>query len=325
MVDIEKHQITLLPSGVVFEGSSEKTILDSALEVGIALEHSCKTGTCGVCKAKVILSEGNELGESVLLTCQAMPSCDLTLHAEYYPELASIKCITAPAKVNSILYESEDIITLELRLPPKNKFDFLPGQYLDLKYQGIARSYSIASIPNEKNTIELHFKRVLGGKMSEKIFSPIKENQLLQVEGPKGTFFFHNKKTGPIIFIATGTGFAPVKAMISKLVKDQQLDRPIHIYWGNRSSDLFYDKPVLLNWSEQFDFIKPELCLSKAEENWFGRIGYVQNCVIEDEVSLCDAEVYACGSIEMIESAKSLLVSAGLDRDSFYSDAFVAS
>ena len=267
MVDIKKHQITLLPSGVVFESSSEKTILESALEAGIALEHSCKTGTCGICEAKIISSEGNELDERVLLTCQAMPSCNLTLHAEYFPELENIKCLTAPAKVNSILYKSEDIISLELRFPPKVKFDFLPGQYLDLKYQGITRSYSIASIPNEKNTIELHFKRVLDGQMSEKIFSPIKENQLVQVEGPKGTFFFHNKKTGPIIFIATGTGFAPIKAMVSQLIQDQQLDRPIHIYWGNRSSDLFYDKEVLLNWSERFDSIKAEFCLSMAEEN----------------------------------------------------------
>jgi CDP-4-dehydro-6-deoxyglucose reductase len=320
-----KHTVTLHPSGIVFEGDSDKTILDSALEAGIALEHSCKTGTCGVCEAKIISSEDNEFDERGLLTCQTMPSCDLTLHAKYFPELARIKCLTTPAKVNSILYMSEDIIALELRLPLKVKFDFLPGQYIDLKYQGITRSYSIASIPNGKNTIELHFKRVLGGKMSENIFLPIKKDQLLQVEGPKGTFFFHNKKTGPIVFIATGTGFAPVKAMVSQLIQDQQLDRPIYIYWGNRSSDLFYDEQVLLNWSERFDSIKAKLCLSKAEDKWVGRIGYVQNCVIEDELSLCDAEVYACGSLEMIDSAKNLLIGVGLDRDSFYSDAFVAS
>lgn len=320
-----KYTITLHPSGTVFEGDSSKSILDSAVEAGIALEHSCKTGSCGVCEARVISSECNELDGGVLLTCQTMPSCSLTLEAEYFPELANIKCLTAPAKVNSILYKNENVISLVLRPPPRVKFDFLPGQYLDLKYQGITRSYSIASIPNRENTIELHFKRVLGGQMSEKIFSLIKENQLLQVEGPKGTFFFHNKKTGPIIFIATGTGFAPIKAMVSQLIQGQQLDRPIYIYWGNRSSDLFYDEQILLDWSERFDSIKVEFCLSKVEENCVGRIGYVQNCVLEDSVSLSDAEVYACGSIEMIDSAKSSLVNAGLDRDSFYSDAFVAS
>jgi CDP-4-dehydro-6-deoxyglucose reductase len=325
MVDIKKHQITLLPSGVMFESSSDKTILDSALEAGVVLEHSCKTGTCGVCEARVVLGEVDGLNKKVLLTCQEMPSCDLTLHAEYFPELANIKCLTSPAKVSSILYKSESIISLELRLPPKIKFDFLPGQYLELKHQGITRSYSIASIPNRKNTIELHFKRVLGGKMSEKIFSPIKDDQLVQVEGPKGTFFLHNKKTGPVVFIATGTGFAPIKAMVSQLIQSQQLDRPIYIYWGNRSSEFFYDEHVLSDWCGRFDSIKVELCLSKKEENWLGRIGYVQNCLMEDEFCLCDAEVYACGSIEMIESAKSLLIDAGLDRDSFYSDAFVAS
>jgi len=324
MTEKKIYTVTLQPSGVVFEGDSESTILDSAVSAGIVLEHSCKTGVCGVCEAQVFSGDGQtEL--SVVLTCQHKPTSDMNLKAEYFPELDTIKCMTFPAKVSQVLLKAENIMVLKLRYPPKSKFSFLPGQYIDLKYQGVTRSYSLASIPNEENTIELHFKRVERGEMSEKIFAPIAENQLLQLEGPKGTFFLRDKKAGPIIFIATGTGYAPVKSMVSDFIQKQQFDRPIYVYWGNRSSNLFYDKQQLLEWANNIEILNAELCLSRSDIGWTGRIGYVQDCVLEDGISLSDAEVYACGSIEMIESAKSSLIGAGLDKDSFYSDAFVAS
>lgn len=320
----KKHIITLLPSGVVFESLPEKTILDSALDAGIVLEHSCKTGSCGACEAKIVTSENHQVDNSDLLTCQVKASCNMTLEADYFPELADIKCLTVPAKVNRILHHSSDIMVLELRLPPKNIFNFLPGQYIDLKYNGVVRSYSIASIPNAKNTLELHFKKVSDGAMSSKIFSPVPEGQLLQIEGPKGSFFFRDTKTGPIIFLATGTGFAPVKAIVSKLIYDEKLNRPIYIYWGNRHSELFYDDSPL-DLAKKFENIHISLCLSREESGWVGRSGYIQDCLLSDGVSLIDAEVYACGSMDMINKSREALIESGLDKSSFYSDAFVAS
>lgn len=326
MIEIKEYVITLMPSGMTYEAGPDSTLLDSALSSGIILEHSCKTGDCGVCKTSYVSSKSNEPNtSSTLLTCQVKPTENLTLYANYFPELADIKISTLPAKVNSVLSHSEEIIVLTCRLPPKKRFKFLPGQYIDLKYQGTTRSYSIASIPNPNNILELHFKRVVSGEMSEKIFSPITLNQLVQIEGPKGTFFFRNKATGPIIFIATGTGFAPIKAIVSQLIESDQLSRPICIYWGNRSSNLFYDKKIIQEWSERFDTITIVFCLSRQESTWLGRVGYVQSCIIEDAIPLEEAEVYACGSIEMIDSAKKVLCDAGLKSDSFHSDAFVAS
>jgi len=319
-----KYEIKVVPSGIEYFSDEGETLLESAINHNIHLEHSCKNGTCGVCEV-TILEGSNMDGLDVVLSCQHIPTRDMVIRAHYFPELGTIITKTCPAKINSLEFRCQNIAVLQLRMPPTTEFNFLPGQYLDVKYQGVSRSYSIASIPNDKNTLELHLKKVENGAMSTKIFAPIKTNQLVQVEGPKGTFFLRNKMTGPIIFIATGTGFAPVKAMLSQLINEQRFDRPVYIYWGNRTSDLFYDQNLLLAWEDKYDFINVALCLSKTEDKWLGRIGYVQNCVLEDKLALENAEVYACGSIDMISSAKKRLVNAGLNSEHFYSDAFVAS
>ncbi|MGR6772839.1 FAD-binding oxidoreductase [Pectobacterium brasiliense] len=315
------HKITLMPSGTRFECGSEKTILDSAIEQGIVLEHSCKNGSCNTCEARVLNQQGEVL--TTILTCKIKPDCDMILEATYYPELADIKSKTVPCKVDSIEYPNEDIVLIRLRLPPTAKFTFLPGQYLDLKYQGITRSYSVASIP-QNNNVELHLKRVKNGAMSSKIFGQISVNQLMQLEGPKGTFFYRDKEgEGPVVFLATGTGFAPIKSIVTDLL-DKEIQRDIYIYWGNRSSKLFYD-PVTELWENLHANIKCNLILSQPEDGWNGRYGYVQQFVFADIGNLDTASVYACGSQSMIESAKALLIEQGLPADKFYSDAFVVS
>ncbi|RYC47822.1 CDP-6-deoxy-delta-3,4-glucoseen reductase [Pectobacterium zantedeschiae] len=316
------NKIKLMPSGVVFECGSEKTILDAAIDQGIVLEHSCKNGSCNACEAHILSPQGEIL--TTILTCQVKPDCDMTLEAEYYPELANIKSKTAPCKVDSIEYPHEDIVIITLRLPPTANLIFLPGQYLDLKYQGITRSYSIASIPKNNSKIELHLKRVENGAMSSKVFSNLSANQLMQLEGPKGTFFYrNNESSGPIIFLATGTGFAPIKSIVTDLLNNG-VQRDIYIYWGNRKSSLFYDPSVEL-WESQHANVKCNLVLSQPEEGWNGRYGYVQEFVIADIGDLNTASVYACGSQSMIESAKALLIEKGLPTANFYSDAFVVS
>lgn len=320
----KQYEIKLMPSAVQYAVNEGETLLESAINNKIYLEHSCKNGACGICEVTVLDGSGVD-NQNVVLSCQYVPISDMIIKADYFPELEFVLTKTCPAKINSVEFRGQDIAIIELRIPPTTNFNFLPGQYLDIKYQGVSRSYSIASIPNDSNTLELHLKKVINGVMSSKIFEPIRMNQLIQIEGPKGTFFLRNKATGPIIFIATGTGFAPVKAMLNQLIEMQVLNRSVHIYWGNRTSDLFYDQSLLLAWEDKYDFINVNFCLSKPEDEWSGRNGYVQNCVLEDKLSLKDAEVYACGSIDMISSAKELLINAGLNKEYFYSDAFVAS
>ena len=319
--------ITLIPSEASFEASSDLSLLDSALKSKVVLPYSCNNGTCGTCEVEV-LGESNELKSKKVLSCQFKPESDLRVRADYFPELESINVITSPSKVNQYSSPAHDIAVLSLRLPPRVKFDFLPGQYIDLKFQGISRSYSIASLPTNENIIELHLKNIPDGAMSSKIFKPVIPNQLMQIEGPKGTFFLRGRDSGDIVFLATGTGFAPVKSMVSQLIVDG-FSGKIFIYWGNRTKDLFYDDSPN-EWQKKHDNIVYEPCLSQPDKEWDKYEGYIQNRVLEDVLEsalydLTNVDVYACGSNSMILSAKEVLIKAGLKNDNFYSDAFVAS
>ncbi|MCW8354487.1 hypothetical protein N5P32_00590 [Marinomonas pontica] len=136
--------------------------------------------------------------------------------------------------------------------------------------------------------------------------------------------FERNKNTGPLIFLATGTGFAPVKSLVESILSRGNLTRKVYVYWGNRSADLFYAQSQLAEWSDNPN-VMVQLCLSKAAPEWSGRKGYVHHCLLEDGVPLENAEVYAYGSIAMIDSARECLIEACLNPNNFYSDAFVAS
>ncbi|MBF4438157.1 CDP-6-deoxy-delta-3,4-glucoseen reductase, partial [Vibrio anguillarum] len=159
----------------------------------------------------------NENGELVtqghILTCQSKAKSDVVLKANYYPELVDIKQQTISCKVASFEFVTKDIVSIRFRFSPKTIFNYLPGQYVDLSFRGVKRSYSIANAKSKSNELELHIRKVPNGEMSELLFEHLKENQLMRIEGPKGTFFVRDN-IKPLIFIATGTGIAPIKAIV---------------------------------------------------------------------------------------------------------------
>lgn len=206
-----QYKIEVLPAGVHYQ--SEDNLLDDALSQNIPLEHSCKTGDCGACSAEIITGNvenvhGNVVTQGEILTCQSKALSDVVLKANYYPELVDIKQQTIPCKVANVIRVTDDIIILKFRFPPTVKFDYLPGQYVDLSYKGIKRSYSIANAKLDSKELELHIRKVPNGQMSELIFGDVQLNQLMRMEGPKGTFFVRNNNK-PLLLLATGTGIAP--------------------------------------------------------------------------------------------------------------------
>ncbi|MBU2896845.1 FAD-binding oxidoreductase [Vibrio hepatarius] len=316
-----QYDVTLAPSGIHF--SSEDNLLDDALAQNLMLEHSCKNGDCGVCEAKVLSGQilnqdGCVVTTGTVLTCQSKPLSDVTIEAEFFSELAKIKQQTLPCKVASITYPTRDIAVLKLRFPPTAKFEFVAGQYLNLMFKGIKRSYSIANAMHVSKEVELHIRNVPKGKMSEHIFSSIQENQLMRIEGPKGTFFTR-PSSRKLIFLATGTGIAPVKAMVESLVEEGDR-RQVRIYWGMRTPGELYCKDLekIIQPLGNILFIP---VLSQSPE-WVGRKGYVQNAVIEDIPDLDNYDVYACGSVAMIDSARELFFRHNLTKQHFHSDAF---
>ncbi|ELP5730590.1 2Fe-2S iron-sulfur cluster binding domain-containing protein [Vibrio vulnificus] len=317
------YYIKIQPSGISFQ--SEENLLNDALAQSLPLEHSCKTGDCGACSAEVLSGQvENENGQVVdkgtILTCQSKARSDLVLKANYYPELARIKTQTLPCKVSKVESVTDDILALTFRLPPTAKLEYLAGQYLDLMFQGIKRSYSIANACSGKNEIELHIRQVPNGKMSSLLFGRVSENQLMRIEGPKGTFFVR-EGSRPLVFIATGTGIAPVKAMVEQLIAGED-EREIHIYWGMRTYSEIYCQE-LIHYSQQHTNIKFTAVLSK-ENHASSQSGYVQDIVIKDFNSLANVDVYACGSVKMISDAKQLFLLNNLSPEAFYSDAFTA-
>jgi CDP-4-dehydro-6-deoxyglucose reductase len=320
--------IKLSPSQITFNAIKNKTILESALESGVVLEHSCKNGSCGMCESILLTGEVSDQQENTyktgecFLTCQCKPCSDtVTIEAEYYPELAEQTKKIVPCKVSSVNVVANEYITIKFRLPPTVSFTFLPGQYINLHYQGVVRSYSIANA-NIQDGIELHIRRVSNGTMSNLLFNDLAINTLMRLEGPIGTFFVREDER-PIIFLAGGTGFAPVKSMVEKLIQ-QNSKRDIHIYWGANSESGFYsDLPR--EWADKYKNIHYKPVVSGENSQWNGRKGFVHKAVIEDFNNLSTFVVYACGSPTMIEAAKADFIKNELFEKYFFSDAFTVS
>ena len=326
-------KVTLL-NGHQFDCLDNLSLLDSARDSGIALEHSCRTGKCGVCKALVISGKTkelraeeslnkNDIESGYILTCCRTAETDLELEVEDLGELGLIKKLTLPCRIDLIELLAPEIIRVVLRLPPNNNFRYLSGQYIDvIGAEGLRRSYSIANSYLQGGKIELQIKKVTDGVMSSYWFEKAKISDLLRIEGPHGTFSFRKKNEQNIVFLATGTGIAPIKSILEELALNQSLaaSKCLYVYWGGRSTKDLYWQPNFSNIDVDFRPV-----LSRADESWSGRRGYVQEAVISDEIDLSDAIVYACGSPEMIESASLSLASHGLKRNCFFSDAFVSS
>jgi CDP-4-dehydro-6-deoxyglucose reductase len=319
-----QYNIEIQPAGVSYK--SENNLLSDALEQSIPLEHSCKTGDCGVCAAEV--KSGiveNENGDVVtsgsVLTCQSKAKSDVVLGGHYYPELVNIKSQSLPCKTASIRFPNEDVIVLTFRFPPTAKFDYLAGQYVDLNYKGVTRSYSIANAKSDTKEVELHIRRVENGKMSALLFdSQLKTNQLMRLQGPKGTFFVRDGEK-ELVFVATGTGIAPVKAMVEDLINKGDR-RKVHVYWGMRHEQDAYNEDIE-QLSQEHEHIQYSLVLSREDSaSRTVQAGYVQDAVCKDFDSLEFVDVYACGSLSMINSTRNVLIEKGLLEDAFFSDAF---
>jgi CDP-4-dehydro-6-deoxyglucose reductase len=323
-----------LSSGKSFQAPEGLSILDASSRAGIALPYSCKTGRCSTCKCKVLVGTTEALSletglteqenaEGWILSCVRTAVTDLVLEVD---DLEGVKLPlpkTWPCRIKEIIRLAPDVIKVYLRLPPSTDFQFISGQYIEvIGYAGIRRSYSLANSNFSNQILELHIRAVEGGAMSEYWFKQAKPNDLLRFNGPLGTFFVRDPDELDLIFLATGTGIAPVKSMLETLVERHSHQRPnsITLLWGGRYLQDFY-----MNVNEipgDFSFFP---VLSRPTDDWTGYTGYVQDVLVDIKPDLTKAVVYACGSDAMIQSAKISLVKAGLPAKCFYSDAFVNS
>jgi len=310
----------------------KKSVLECALTAGLILNYSCKSGQCGSCKTTLVEGEIIEIQEQLalnkedrinnkFLTCCCMATSDILIDATDLNAMHGIEVKILPARINSLELLSEDIMQVKLRLPPSSNFVFLEGQFIDIIGPGsIRRSYSIASISSNKEIILL-IKRVKNGEFSNYWFNEAKPNNLLRIEGPKGTFFLRDR-VKPLVFLATGTGIAPIVSILDRLDSDPDFNQTesISLFWGNRLQQDFVWKPNFKNIN--VDFYK---IISRKDDDWKGEVGYVQDVALRFSSDAQKINVYACGASNMINSAKASFVGAGLSENNFYSDVFVQS
>lgn len=322
--------ISLL-NGKSFPSLSGVTILDSAAAANVRLAYSCRNGRCNTCIARVVsgdsealqpettLSEVEKAG-GVILCCVRRALTDMVLDVEDLDGLVPPPSRILPCRVYETALLSSDVLRVTLRLPPQNPFIFLPGQYLDLIGPGgLRRSYSIAGSHPDENMVILHVRRLPGGAMSSHLFDNTKAGDLMRIDGPHGTFVLRNLTGRDLVFLATGTGIAPIIPMlesIGTLVEDQR-PRAVCVYWGGRQPQDFYLDKV-----GKCGFIP---VLSQAKEDWAGARGYVQDAFLASGPDLENTVVYAAGSQAMVSGARQRLMAVGLPQRQFLSDAFVPS
>ena len=322
-----------LKNNKIFTCDKDSTIFEAAKKSNIVLEHSCLSSRCRSCVVKVLsgktINKQEELvlteedkNQNLVLSCNAKPLSDIELDIEDLGEIKLFEKKITPSKISVIEKLTDNVLKIVLRLPPNSNFNFNSGQYVNIIKGNITRSYSIASSSNYKNQLEFFIKKYKNGLMSEYFFKEAKINDLLRLEGPIGSFFLRDSNCEHIVFLATGTGIAPIKSILESVMEQPSnfIEKKFWIFAGARFKEDLLWIPDLRNDKIKINYIP---VLSRQTEDWNGEKGYVQDSVLKQNIDLENTQVYACGSNEMIQSAKKLLFKNLLSENSFFSDAFV--
>jgi CDP-4-dehydro-6-deoxyglucose reductase len=332
-------QVTVQPSGRQFEVGPGEQVLAAGIRQSIGLPYGCKDGACGSCKCKMTsgtvvhgkhqskaLSE-DEAQAGFILTCCATPQSDLVLESRQVTALGDLPVKKLPVRVSTLEKKSADVMLLQLQLPANDAFTFRAGQYVEfILRDGARRSYSMANAPSKGAALELHIRHMPGGKFTDHVFADMKEKEILRIEGPFGSFYLREDSSKPMIFLASGTGFAPIKALLEHM-QHQGIQRPVTLYWGGRRpGDLYLDAWVhaQLAVMPQLRYV-PVISDALPEDQWTGRTGFVHRAVLDDFPDLSQHQVYACGAPIVIDSARTDFgTRAGLPAEEFYADAFTS-
>jgi CDP-4-dehydro-6-deoxyglucose reductase len=334
------HQVRLEPSGHAFTVAPGETVLEAALRQGIGLPYGCRNGACGACKGVLRSGElaygeyqdralhDSEKAAGKALTCCTKPLTDIVFEVRELSGAKDLAIRTLPCRVEKVEKPADDVAVISLKLPSGERLQFLAGQYIDIiMKEGRRRSFSMANAPHDDALLQLHVRKTPGGAFSKYVFEEMRERAILRFEGPLGTFYLREDTDKPYIFVAGGTGFAPVKAQIEHLFHNAE-DRPIVLYWGARARKDLYLHELPMKWQAEhpnFSYV-PVLSDPLPEDAWSGRTGLVHQAVLDDFADLSGYQVYACGAPAMTDIARQTFVEQrGLADDEFYCDAFTPS
>ena len=335
--------ITVRPSGRSFTTEPEESILTAGIRSGIGLPYGCKDGACGSCKCKKIEGtvvhgphqakalSADEEAAGYVLTCCGVPHSDVVLESRQVTDAGAFPIRKMPVRVARLERLSHDVMGITLQLPANDVIQFHAGQYVEfILRDGTRRSYSMANAPaavgSTSATLELHIRHMPGGRFTDHVFTTMQEKEILRAEGPFGSFFLRQDSTKPMVLLASGTGFAPIKALIEQM-QQQGINRPATLYWGGRRPrDLYMHEWVQARVAEMphLSYV-PVVSDALPEDGWNGRTGFVHQAVLQDLPNLAGHQVYACGAPIVVDSAREAYIGqAGLPEDQFFADAFTS-
>ncbi|MDP2163917.1 MAG: CDP-6-deoxy-delta-3,4-glucoseen reductase [Hydrogenophaga sp.] len=334
--------ITVQPSGRTFEAQPDEAMLAAGIRQGIGLPYGCKDGACGSCKCKLLSGSvthgphqakalsAEEEAAGYVLTCCGVAQSDVVLESRQVTEAGAFPIKKMPVRVSALERVSQDVIVLRLQLPASDAFQYHAGQYVEfLLRDGDRRSYSMANAPHtqaSQPSMELHLRHMPGGKFTDHVFGAMKEKDILRIEGPYGSFYLREDSPKPMILLASGTGFAPIKAILEHM-QFKGITRPTTLYWGGRRPTDLYQSAWIEAQLASMPHLRYVPVVSDAlpEDQWTGRTGFVHQAVLQDFPDLSGHQVYACGAPIVVESARTdFSAQAGLPPEEFFADSFTS-
>jgi CDP-4-dehydro-6-deoxyglucose reductase, E3 len=335
------YNVSVLPSTRSFAVLADEPILTAGIRQGIALPYGCKDGACGSCKCKMLEGKvvhgthqpkalsAEEEAKGYILTCCAKPQSDIVLESRQVTSADAFPIKRMPSRVILLEKKSHDVMSIKLQLPASDTLQYKAGQYIEfILRDGARRSYSMASAPHiasESKTLELHLRHMPGGKFTDHVFGEMKEKEIQRIEGPFGSFYLREDSAKPMILLASGTGFAPIKAIIEQM-QHSGSTRAATLYWGGRRpADLYMNDWVLAQVATMPNLrYVPVVSNALPEDVWTGRTGFVHQAVMADFPDLSAHQIYACGAPIVVDSAQSDFVKiCKLPEDDFYADSFI--
>jgi len=335
-------QVSVQPSGRAFSVDKDETILAAGVRQGVGLPYGCKDGACGSCKCLKVSGEiqmsayqskalsDEELAKGMVLTCRATALSDVVLESRQVTSADAFPIRKMPVRIASMEKMSSDVMRIMLQLPSTENMQYHAGQYVEfLLRDGSRRAYSMANAPHTlvagTPMVELHIRHMPGGKFTDHVFGAMKEKEIQRIEAPFGSFYLREDSNKPMVLLASGTGFAPIKTLLEHM-QHKNIQRPARLYWGGRRpSDIYMSDWVTaqLALMPNLQFI-PVVSDALPEDHWTGRAGFVHAAVLQDIADLSGYQVYACGAPVVIESAQRDYAAHGLPAEEFFADSFTS-
>ena len=319
-------------SDIAFPCEPREFVLDAAERAGYSMPSSCRKGVCSTCEAGLLDGEVEQRGrgrrtarDGVALMCRSQPRADVTIRPKRFERIDIFRRKIITTRIYRLARPAPDVTILTLRFPIGLRAPFKAGQYLQVVMDdGDRRNFSLANATRDNDGAELHIRHVPGGKFSQGVLSKLSVGDPLQVEVPYGDFYLRATER-PVILLASGTGFAPIKSIIETSIHAGNR-RPMHLYWGARRLEDIYLADLPARWAQRLAWFSFTPVLSEPPSHWRGRTGLVHDAVREDQADLARADVYACGNPLMVSAAQQAFSKDhGLPEAQFFADAFVDS